>query len=178
MVGVDVLVWDDVLGFAILVARGRNVVNSQISIDFGLIDGEVEVLFRDDFLVGSVGKCLLVKLVLEVLQHQLLLNDVVDALLYLGDFGHIVLANCEGSEGTTLLVLALEVGEVLSVVSVFGCLLSHSDLRLFPQCPERLSRIAKTTSREGSAERTHISFLLAKKLTQQTLIFSNHIYYY
>lgn len=177
MVGVDVLMWDDVLGFAILVARSRNVVNSQISINFGLIDGEVEVLFRDDFLVGSVRKSLLVKLVFEVLQHQLLLNYVVDALLYLGDFGHIVVANYEGSESTTLLVLALEVGEVLSVVSIFGCLLSHSDLRLFPQCPERLSRIAKTTSREGSTERTHVSFLFAKKLAQQTLI-SNHIYYY
>lgn len=67
VVGVHMLVRDDVLGLAEFVSGGSDIVHGQVSVSFSLIDGEVEVLLGDYFFVGRVGKGFFVKLVLEVL---------------------------------------------------------------------------------------------------------------
>lgn len=86
--------------------------NCEVSLDFGLINREVEVLFSNNFGVGLVGEGFLIELVFEILKDKFLLDNLVDAVLDSADFGDVVLIGNEGSESTTLLVLFLQVGEV------------------------------------------------------------------
>lgn len=115
-------------GRAVNVSRGSDVLNGKVSLDFSLINSEVEVLFGHNLFVSIVGESLLVELVLEVLENKLLLNDFIDTVLDLLDFRDVVLVCREGSESATLNVEFLQLGEILSLFSVLFVLFPNSGL--------------------------------------------------
>lgn len=81
----DVLVRQDHLWLAVNVAWGFHVVQCQVVFGFVLIHLEVEVFPGDNFVVSGALESLLINLALEVMQHQFLLNYLVDLVLDFAD---------------------------------------------------------------------------------------------
>lgn len=122
---VDVLVWQYVLRFAMLVSWGLNVVNFQISMLFSFIDCEEEVLSCHNFLVSCLAKLFFVKLVFKVLQNQLFLYDFIDLCLYLFNQGNVAVCCLQGLECSSLLTSESQLLEVLCFVICFFCSLNN-----------------------------------------------------
>lgn len=76
----DMVVWQDNLRVSVLVSRGIHVPDLQILVLFVFVDAEVEVLLRDDLIVGALGKILRVDIVLELNKTDLLVHNSVDSL--------------------------------------------------------------------------------------------------
>ena len=76
----DMVVWQDNLRVSVLVSRGIHVPDLQILVLFVFIDAEVEVLLRDDLIVGALGEILRVDIVLELNKTDLLVHNSVDSL--------------------------------------------------------------------------------------------------
>lgn len=76
----DMVVWQDNLRMSVLISRGIHVPDLQILVLFVFVDAEVEVLLRDDLIVGALGKILRVDIVLELNKTDLLVHNSVDSL--------------------------------------------------------------------------------------------------
>lgn len=75
---VDVFVGNNILGLAILVTWGLDVMDLQVSVLLSFINLEEEVLFGGDFIVSGLGQRFLVQLVLEVLKNKLSFNNRIN----------------------------------------------------------------------------------------------------
>jgi len=131
--GADVLMWEDILGFAVLVAWGLHVPHLQIAGLFLLVDLEKEVLLCDNFFIGLLSKFFSSNLIFEFNQTYLLLNNHVDALPNLaqvmrtGFFAQLLVSSRHGGVG-------FKSGEVVSfTLSLSGVLLGNH-LRILPEC--------------------------------------------
>jgi len=85
----NVLVRDNVLWLSEPIAGGLDIGDRQVTVALSLVNLEEEVLLGDNFVVGSDLKCFLIKLILEVLENELLLDDVVDFVFDFANFGNI-----------------------------------------------------------------------------------------
>ena len=103
--GADVLMWQDILGFAVLVAWGLHVPNLQIAGLFLLVDLEKEVLLSDNLFISLLSKFFSSNLVFEFNQTYLLLDNRVDALTNLaqvmrtGLFAQLLVSSRDGGVG-------------------------------------------------------------------------------
>ena len=78
--GADVLVGQDHLWHAILVARGLHVSDLHVTVFLALIHAVEEVLLGHDLLVGALCKLFAIDLVLELNEANLFLDNLVDPL--------------------------------------------------------------------------------------------------
>jgi len=78
--GADVLVGQDHLWHAILVARGLHVSDLHVTVFLALIHAVEEVLLGHDLLVGALCKLFSIDLVLELNEANLFLDNLVDPL--------------------------------------------------------------------------------------------------